>query len=419
MICLALIGGLGEHLEAAGFELQAGLGYDFLSQQYFLDSAAVAGVDSIFTQWALESTYLDDVKGMVAATIRPLDDYSLEFRPSLEQTKDYLRLKMAGNWRYRADRRRLDVDGEIEWKNRFDNDGEFGDDYLYGYGRTKLALPAGENSHIISQVRVEGVDFQTAGNGGFDYFRVMAKLGFEKTLADFSFVEFGLIGSARQVPDSTTMEYSSIGAEGSYFGFLPIGAADISLHYEFKNYNRADNQDDHHRFDLYLNNRIGLGSSWFVRQKVDFEAVAYSNGDWVNSDYSRVGGAALAGLEIDGLTVAAGPEMEYLNQQQLSGDDLLFDTEDYFEAGFQIDLDYFSTGGIFASVEAATGRRNLQFENDYQTSFWYQRVYLIGDTRVMSSLTLSVLFSAEWEWHEFKQDNSELYLLSSLLSYSF
>ena len=57
--------------------------------------------------------------------------------------------------------------------------------------------------------------------------------------------------------------------------------------------------------------------------------------------------------------------------------------------------------------------------SDYQTSFWYQRVYLIGDTRVMSSLTLSVLFSAEWEWHEFKQDNSELYLLSSLLSYSF
>ncbi len=419
VLCLVLAFGLGAPILAADLSLRAGLGYDFLSQQYFLDSVYYDGADSTLTEWALKSTYLDDVKGQVTAFIHPLADRSLELQTSLEQTADYLRLKLISNWDLRPGRMRLDIDNEFEWRNRFDPTSQFGDSYLFGYSRVKAAYPTSKSVSLISQARFEGVDFRSGLSTSFDYVRLGGKLGLEKSFPDFSFADFSLTVSGRSVPDSSVMDYSSLGAEGSFFGFLPIGNLDFSARYEFKNYNRPDQQDDQHRFEMYAHNRLGLSDRWFSRQDIDLEGVVYSVGDWINADYLRVGGSVMGGMEVGALSLAAGPDVELLTEKRLSGDSLAFDGEDYFESGLKVDLDYIAAGGVFASVESTTGYRDLKYENSFQTGFVYERVYLIGDIKIFSVLNLSVLFSAEWEWHSQRKDNSELYLLSSSLTYAF
>ncbi len=75
--------------------------------------------------------------------------------------------------------------------------------------------------------------------------------------------------------------------------------------------------------------------------------------------------------------------------------------------------------GLFCSIESILGYRNLKYENELQSDFSFERLNIIADVRIWSVLSLSVLFSAEWEWHERKEENSQIYLLSSNLSYAF
>jgi len=419
VICLFLAAAVGSRADAASMALRAGLGYDFLSQRYFLDSVSLDPADSAYTEFALKSTYLDALKGQVSASVYPLDNRNLELQGSLEQSADYLRLKLNSNWDLRPGRSKIDIDNEFEWRNRFDATEQFGDSYLFGNSRVRATVPFSGTYSLISQGKVEGVDFRTAASSAFDYVRVYGKLGIEKSFANYSFTDLSFLVSAREVPDSTVMNYGSYGAEASFFGFLPIGNLDLYARYEFKNYNRPDNQDDQNRVEFYAHNRVALSEDWFSRQDADLEGVVYRVRDEINADYARVGWTLLAGRQIGDLSLAAGPDFELLTEKRQVDSSLSFYGEDYFESGLRIDADYMSVGGIFASLESTTGYRDLEYENVFQTGFMFERIYLIGNIKVFSVLNLSVLFSAEWEWHSQKTDNSALYLLSSSLNYSF
>lgn len=411
-----VFGGSGKSVRAADLLVKAGIGYEFLSQQYFLDSAQLEGPDPSLTAWQLRSVYLDDVKGQVAATWHPLIDRSLEIRGSLEQTADFLRLKTSGNYRYRPGQTRIDLDGELEWRNRFGRSNEFGDSYLLGYGRARAAVPVGPGLHGTGQLRVETIDFRSDSAYSADYLRAEAKIGVEKSFENLSFGDLRLIVGARRAPDSTTMNFQTIGAEATFFGFLPTGDLDVAARYEFKDYNRPDDLDDHHRVEAYGNNRINLGSRWLLRQQFDIEAIFYRTEDWISRDYLRLRAAVLPGLTGGSITLTAGPEIELLTEL---GEETIVLGEDYFESGLKLDIDYLRAGGMFISFESATGYRDLELENDLQTNFIFERIYLIGDIELVRFLNLSVLLSAEWEWHRQQQNNTELYLLSSSLTYSF
>ena len=92
---------------------------------------------------------------------------------------------------------------------------------------------------------------------------------------------------------------------------------------------------------------------------------------------------------------------------------------DYWESGARVEIDLISAGRLFGSVDNVLGYRDLKHENDLQSSFTFERLNLIGDLRIWQGLSLSALFSAEWEWHENRTENAALFLLSSNLTYSF
>ncbi len=415
LLTLVLVDGLCEKLRAAGLSFRAGVGYDFLSQQYFLDSALLQGPDSLLTDWALRTDYLDDVKGQCALTYSPYNDRRLELQSSYEQTPEFMRTRFVGDLRSKLGKTKLDFDSELEWRDRYRDSSDFGDSYLSGYFKTKLSTPISSSMTANFQVQADGVKFRSPSDLSYNYYRVGGKAGVMKSYENFSFADVRLFVMTRQVPDSLELDYSNFGVEGSLFGFYDRVQLDLYTRLERKDYNQPSDKDDHNRFELSARNKVGIGQSWFSRQELGVDLAFYSSADPVNFDYGRTRLTLLYGYENNGVSVAAGPDFEYLDEQENG----LMESEDYFESGARIDLDYMKIDRLFCSIESILGYRNLKYENEWQSNFAFERLNIIADVKVFSVLSLSVLFSAEWEWHQRREENSQIYLLSSSLSYTF
>jgi hypothetical protein len=141
----------------------------------------------------------------------------------------------------------------------------------------------------------------------------------------------------------------------------------------------------------------------------------YDDQDLISDDYYRFNLILQAGLDWISYSLTAGPKIEIL--KEVSETD--YDSEDYLESGFRIDLDYLNPGRVLLSFESTLGIRNLDYETDLQSDFLFERINLINDFYIKKSLNLNLLFSAEWEFHDDNQDNNELYILSSSLIYKF
>jgi len=221
--------------------------------------------------------------------------------------------------------------------------------------------------------------------------------------------------SYRKVPDSTRLDYNSFGIEGTFFGTLPIGSADIVTRWETKDYNKEDYQGDYSRGEFTARNKLYINDLWISRQEIDLEIMLYDDLELISNNYCRLNLLLMGGMDWINFSLASGPEFELLKEEANPE----FDTEDYLESGFRIDLDYMNPGKILLSLESTIGIRNLEFESDLQTDFVFERVNLINDFNVINDLNLNLIFSAEWEWHHDKEDNNEIYLLSSSLIYKF
>ncbi len=410
-LTLALVISRSAELYADDFDIRAGVGYDLISQRFFLDS--LEGTDSLLSSWASSTDYLDDLKGQFAVTWWPGSDRRTELAAGYEQTTEFIRLRLNNRSRLTLGRTRLDLDGEMERRLRHRGTANFGDTYLSGALRAKLTTPVGKTTSLGLQVRGDGVSFRRPADYSYNYYRMGGKVSMTRTLAGFSFVDARLFVTTRQVPDSLPLNYLNAGVESSLFGFFGDVELDLFVRLEKKDYDKPAGKDDYTRFETNARSKIDLGVDWFCRPETEIEVTHYGSADPINADYSRVGLTLLFGCEIDGLTIAAGPDLEFLDEQTTD----LLNPGDYTEKGVRVDFDYMSFDRLFCSIESITGFRDLTYDDEWQSDFTFQRLNLIADTKVLSSVSLSVLFSAEWEWHP--QERSQVYLLSSSLSYSF
>ena len=420
------IGSIGSTDAETGLKIKVGLGYEYLSQEFFLDSVTssilsdtLAGADSLEVSAALKTTYLDDFKGQLTLSYLPFDDYRLEVRSSLEQTPNQFRLRLATNYRPRIGSVSVDWSSEIE--RRYDNpdSSEVDDGYFSGYGRAKLAFPVSSVLSLWSVLRTDFVSFDSAGPGIFDYHRVGVQLGMSHTFRNFSLLSLDLFAMNREVPDSSAQDYLSYGLEGSFFGFYTRGQIDAVMRFETRDYERTKDLGDYRRGEIIVRNKHSLGGSFFAREELEIEALRYDSTDVLPQHYKRVELAILAGYSRDYWSIAAGPVFELLAEQATAEYTI---GEDYVESGLKAQFDLVEPGLIFASLESVTGRRDLKDEgtgDDLHSDFTFERLNLLADCSIAGGLGLNLLFSADWEWHNNPEENSLLLLISTLLYYSF
>ncbi len=220
---------------------------------------------------------------------------------------------------------------------------------------------------------------------------------------------------SRQVLDSTELNYLNIGLESSVFGFYNNGDFDFFTRLEQKNYNQLNNQNDYVRFEFNGRNKMKLGEKFFTKQEIDFEYNNFDPADLVNLDYYIIEFSLLTGLENNDISLAVGPDIELFKENN----NLLSEGDDYFEASGRIDFDIIKINLMYSSFESYLGYRNLKENDDLRTDFTFERINLLGDITIYHHLNFNFLFSAEWEWHTIETNNSNIYLLSTNLSYSF
>lgn len=395
---------------SANLEMRTSLGYDFISQNYFLDSVTS---DTSLSVWLLKNNYLDDFKGRVALSYLPFDDRRLEFQSSYEQSSELFRARFLSDWKQDMGNSRFDLNSEFEWRNRYKGTEEFGDSYIYGYTRAGLSVPVTENVNGRFQMLGEFVTFDSISAYNYNYYRFGPKIGITRVFEGFSFLDANLFFVTRQVPDSSQLDYFDFGIDGSFFGMMEGGDIDLYLRLERKNYNRPDIRDDLTRFDFDGRGQLKMGQNYFTRIELNNEIVLYNSDDLTNFDYGRTGWAVLAGYEKNDWSAAFGPAFELMMEQEGT----LHAAEDYFEIGGKIDFEVLKSGRFFGSIESVLGYRNLSVEEQYQSDFMFERINTLGNLQLWGSLNLNWVFSAEWEWHGISTENSEIFLLSTNLSY--
>jgi hypothetical protein len=405
-------------LSASGLRAEtswrAGIGYDLLSQQYFLDSVVSEGADTVLADWSLQTDYFNDVKGLISGRYRPYDDDRVDFSGRYEQTDDFLRLRLAEYSRLEFSGHKLYFSGEWEIKSRVGDSAEFGDDYWRAYGQTRYSFPLTDKLNWKTQVRGEYTDFASGSATSYDHGRITVKTGLESLFAGFSFAQMDLFISSRNVPANNDLSYTSFGMEGSLWWLLGAADLDVMGRLERKDYSAPFNEDDYTFAEINSRFRLGLTDLWVIRQEIDMELLDYSADESVIAGYRRLRLLAMAGLEGESMSLLAGPQVEYLTQDET----LLGDIEDYVEAGGKLSAEVFRLDQLFLTAESTTGWRNHFDEGEFWSDFVFERVSIVGSLQLPLGLTWDAFFSAEWEWHERDQDDSRLYLISTSLTKS-
>ena len=124
-----------------GLKLKAGFGYDFISQQYYLDSILLSGSDSL--DFALKTNYLDDIKAQIRLSYRPSDQSRNGFQVGYEYSEDFFRLRLLSDLSTKLGASRFDLNTELEWKNQTSDSAGNSPGYLFGYVRSNYVFPIG------------------------------------------------------------------------------------------------------------------------------------------------------------------------------------------------------------------------------------------------------------------------------------
>jgi hypothetical protein len=414
-----ILGASGSTKAESGLNIKTGFGYEYMSQKFFLDSLQYSGVDTVAVTTALNTTYLDDIKGYVGIDYVPYEDYRLELRSTFEQTPEQSRVRLNTDFRPRLGVWSLNYSSELDWRDGAIEQGEDDEGYLSGYGRARLSLATSREFSVWGQFKGDFVRFDQPRETAFDYHRYDGQFGITYDFSSLSTLTASFFAGGRQVTSNQDQDYGRLGLEASFLSFYGGGDLDLLASYEKRDYDRPDDLGDYQWFELTGRHRHDLAERLFAREEFEFEDIRFGNNELYTADYFRLGGKLLVGLKNDVLSVALGPDFEILNEDQVE-EGLI--GQDYRELGLLIQLDLMSPGSVFGTIESVLGQRNVgadTTEESLHSDFVYERLNLLADWSITSAMNLNLVLSTDWEWHDNREENSRLTLISTGLYYSF
>ncbi len=412
LFCTGLIAGELQAENPGNFTFRAGVGYDFISQEYYLDSARY-DPDSTINIALLKRDYLDDKKGLLYLKYHPDNGGRQNLEIGWEQTPDIYRALGWGHFTVSGSRSRLESDFHFERKNRIDGASEAGEEFLVADGR--LAWRQNWSDKVESKTRIFGetVSFDSTGGLLYDYTRFGGDL--TVNISNRRFDTWSVTGGIekRIVRDSAVLDYFIWRGSGNYLGSLGSVFLSAQVGLEWKKYNWDDDRDNYlfYSGDFYA--RIPLGTTLFLRPSGIFEYFNFEIEDYFSNDYYRLRPALVLEKELGSLTLSAGPKAEFFSVRTD------YDDDDFFEAGLSAGADYYGAERLFLIFENQLGKRHYTNRPEFYSDFWYDRLSLIGNLKIWRALSFELLFSGEWEWHEIAADDARLYLISSRLTCTF
>jgi len=414
VIVIFLLAGKASCEKTGAFTFKAGLGYDFVSQEYFIDSVRLGGADSILELSLLEKDYLDDKKAILSVEYNPDKKGRYILAAGWEQTPNIIRASGRGLITLGDYTNQFLTEFNIDVKERYRGTIEMGEEMtvINGTARYKKRL----SSMFDGRIRLfgESVDFDSIGSYIYKYFRLGGDLELNLLTRDFNsiYAKFGVY--KRNVPDSGQLDYSVIRGSAGYLGSL-LGsymASEIAI--EKKDYNQIKDINDYTLATFQSDMRFPLGREFQLKADFNIENYDFKAQNSLNDDYFLSRSGLLLGWEIGEFSLSVGPKIEFLEiETEYENDD------DYFEFFGFVEIDYYGPGKVFFLLDNQVGKRTYKNNPLFYSDFIFDRVSLVGNITISRGLSADILFSADWEWHSVESDDSRLYLLSSSLTYSF
>lgn len=399
------------------FGIRTGFGYDYISQEYFLDSLRLTGEDSALSATLLKRDYLDDKKGFIFMNLDNRDIFGKEhqyyFEAGWEQTDEIYRGRMTAEYEFKGDKNNFESYLDFDIKKQYSGEPSAGEESTVFDSYFRVKRKIAEYSEVSFKGYFESVSFDSATSFIYNYNKFGGRASLDLISENFNTLSFSLTGELRDVPDSGDLDYGLIRGDVSYFGGFWGSLSTLDLSLEYRNYKIPGDLDDYFMTSFYGSFDWPLGGDYSTEFSSDLEYFNYTNNDFVNSDYFQGRFELLLKREINFLTLSAGPKTEIFRVNSDYSDD-----DDYLEIGGLIGADYISLNGGLILVENQLGFRDYQATQVYTSDFLFDRLSLIGSLNLWAGLSFDLFLSAEWEWHKIDSDDNTIYLITSALSYT-
>jgi len=418
MLLTAFNAGIVQADSSGVFGIRGGIGYDYISQEYFLDSLRLAGEDSLVTATLLKRQYLDDKKAFLYLSLDNRSHYgspvSYFLEGGWEQTDEILRGILKGSYRQKSGKSEINGEIGLDLKQRYRGETSAGEEVTVLEGRFKYARDLSDRTRVGLKAYGEGVWFDSVSTFVYNYHRIGMTAGLDFLTENFNAISLGLTGEIRNVPDSSDLDYKLLRGGFGYLGTVWGGYSSTNLSLEYRDYSLADGFDDYFLAAFYTTTDWPIAEKYYLSTNANLELFNYTINDFVNSDYFLGRFDLLLKRNFGSATLTMGPKTEvYLVETEYTADD------DYYELAGMIGFDYISLEGVLLLVENQIGRRNYSTAQIFTSDFYFNRLTLIGSARIWRGLSLDFFLSSEWEWHEIDSDDNRIYLITSSLSYSF
>ncbi len=415
--------------EKNGFSFIAGAEYQVISQEFYDAIIDTSSIDAI-EQWVLSDDNIEEVTGKTTIQYR-LQDPRKRFKISndFELSKDKFIGRGEGEILLGNYSEYVKLNSRVEYKSSFDdsNSGSLGYTNIYSYlqGKKrlsgKLTVGARITGDIITFNGDQSIDtllFDTLENelrlyNEYDYSIVSGLVTGEILFSEFGRSLIWEIGGVhRFVPDSAGAEYNQYLTRLSYNGFGAAGYVALESDMEYKDYAQPGNQDDYLLFGL--KSRIGYSLSENFEFKINsgIDYYSYRETDVVNRNSLRLR------FDVTGLRRIgdwnAGPQilLETYSEESIEDSEGTEYSEDYiqWELGGRADL--LSGGRFFADVSASAGHRSYTGKDIIISSYNLVSLSAMTGITFYRQTSLTIFFDGSFEYHDLKEDNSNLFLLS-------
>jgi hypothetical protein len=400
------------------FGIRAGIGYDYVSQEYFLDSLRLLGEDSLVGATLLKRDYLDDKKVILYLTwdnrslISASKVYGVEI--GWEQTDEIYRAVSNINFGLSGEEHRLSGEIGFDTKKRFSGAVNPGEEVTVLDGYLKYRYNLSDRTEAGFKIYGERVWFDSATSYVYDYGRLGATLRMGLLSENYNSITLDFTGELREVPDSADLNYKlfrgSLGYIGTLLGSFSSGSASL----EYRDYKLNGGLDDYFLSTLYATSDWSLSENYVLETNISLELFDYAVNDFVNADYFLGRFDLLMKRKLGDLNLVFGPKSElYFVETDYSSDD------DYYEISASLGTDYIGSKGNLLLLENQLGQRDYNTAQIYTSDFWFNRLTVVGSAGLWRDLTLDIFFSAEWEWHEIGSDDNRIFLVTTDLTYRF
>ncbi|MBK7091144.1 MAG: hypothetical protein IPH59_05410 [bacterium] len=393
---------------------KAGLNYDFISQDYYLRDIDTLGIS-------------DDSLAELRSYSDRLDERGVNLRLEL-QRKGPAKVVFTNNTFLSDEKLRNQINFRIEWGAwKLTSDAEFksyagSDDFniydsrFQNSSRLGFAFFKNEDWEAEISQEFEYTGYDNRSESVYGYRQHESRVRITRNIADFSALEFALRYDRRDSYDSSLLDFSKGIAE---IGLDYIGASrsiQSRIYLERKSYSWDSSDDNYYFFGPYFDASFSVAEQLELSPQLEVQYYDFDVQGLATFSHWRV----MTQMELDYRYNLLSTFSIGIARERFQAADSIYNEQDYQATKLLAGYENLSSRKYSFSLDSQLGWRNyLNNDSEFYTDHWFVNLDLLADLNLSDRIRFSVVGGSSFEYHDDKEDDVFLYLLSGNLTYQF